>query len=604
MDLKNKISKAPQELIDYVMAKKTKSVRHAVSFHSDSEPLSDEQLLYCKSALESALEKVQSAQEGTRNHTLNTESFNMGQIIGIGGIEQAETYEKLLDSALKSGLSEHEASKTIHSGLEAGIQQPRQLPKLRIESEQPPIPEPIANENTNKNESWNTPIPLKLNKVEPLLIEILPTTLQGFVNDECYRMQCPPDLLVSACFSVLGSVIGTKVKICPKQKDDWRETPNLWALGIGTPSSMKSPSFKKGINPIKVLDKKAQDKFNAELKAYNKLTDEQKKDALLPLRRRYFISDATPEKLGEILAENPNGVMSYMDELSGLLKSFDKKGYEIARGLYLTAWNANDSYTFDRISRGNIYIEACCVSVCGTIQPDVVKELFLNSNSTNDGLFQRFSLMTYPEAPDDWDEVDEEPNMEAKNTYHNTVKQLDELDTSHLEMLGEDRVIRFSPEAQPYFNEWYKALKKELLQEFENSGFHNHLAKYPKLVPTLALIIELADNPKATSIGVLSIKKALALYQYYRSHAKKIYNMGYIHTAELMLIKLEKSKLEDGFTLNDICSNDWGGLKNRDTVKIALNTLCEYGYLKSRKRNNFGRPTTEYLINPAIKEKK
>ena len=38
-----------------------------------------------------------------------------------------------------------------------------------------------------------------------------------------------------------------------------------------------------------------------------------------PARRRYLTNDSTVEKLGELLNQNPNGVLCYRDELTGLL---------------------------------------------------------------------------------------------------------------------------------------------------------------------------------------------------------------------------------------------------------------------------------------------
>lgn len=55
----------------------------------------------------------------------------------------------------------------------------------------------------------------------------------------------------------------------------------------------------------------------------------------------YKITDATVESLGEILIENPWGVLAYRDELHGLLKSLDKEGQEGARAFYLQAYDGN-----------------------------------------------------------------------------------------------------------------------------------------------------------------------------------------------------------------------------------------------------------------------
>lgn len=53
------------------------------------------------------------------------------------------------------------------------------------------------------------------------------------------------------------------------------------------------------------------------------LLDEE--DLPAPVRKRYLTNDATVEKLGELLSENPAGVMVFRDELIGWLHSLEKE---------------------------------------------------------------------------------------------------------------------------------------------------------------------------------------------------------------------------------------------------------------------------------------
>jgi putative DNA primase/helicase len=76
----------------------------------------------------------------------------------------------------------------------------------------------------------------------------------------------------------------------------------------------------------------------------------------------------------KILADNPNGVLAFRDELISLLKTLDREEYVAARGFFLTAWNGTSGYTFDRIVRGHIPIEAACVRMLGSTQPAKIAE--------------------------------------------------------------------------------------------------------------------------------------------------------------------------------------------------------------------------------------
>jgi hypothetical protein len=80
---------------------------------------------YARAALDGEYTKVASASPGTRNGTLNASAFSLAQLVGGGVIARGDAENVLLTAALECGLSEQEARKTIQSGMEAGIKNPR-----------------------------------------------------------------------------------------------------------------------------------------------------------------------------------------------------------------------------------------------------------------------------------------------------------------------------------------------------------------------------------------------------------------------------------------------------------------------------------------------
>src|SRR2546425_5942597 len=82
-----------------------------------------------------------------------------------------------------------------------------------------------------------------------------------------------------------------------------------------------------------------------------------------PTMQRHMANDTTAAALGELLRQNPNGLLVFRDEIVSLLKSLDREDQAEARGFYLTAWNGDSGYTFDRITRGlYLHIPAVCLS--------------------------------------------------------------------------------------------------------------------------------------------------------------------------------------------------------------------------------------------------
>lgn len=69
-----------------------------------------------------------------------------------------------------------------------------------------------------------------------------------------------------------------------------------------------------------------------------------------------MVNDATVEKLGELLNDNPRGLIQVRDELAGWLAPLDQEGREQDRAFWLECWNGTGPYTSDRIGRATARI--------------------------------------------------------------------------------------------------------------------------------------------------------------------------------------------------------------------------------------------------------
>jgi hypothetical protein len=214
-----------------------------------------------------------------------------------------------------------------------------------------------------------------------------------------------------------GSLIGRKLAIRPKQQDDWTVIPNLWGAIVGRPGIMKTPALEDAKKPLQRLEiaalddherlkqahevklmvlKAKREELQKKIKeaiANNQSTDafmlEYPPDEELVLRR-YMVNDSTVEKLGELLNQNPNGLLLFRDELTGWLRTLDREGHENDRAFYLESWNGSGSYTYDRIGRGTLSVESACISILGGIQPGPLNDYLastLMGGAGADGLF-------------------------------------------------------------------------------------------------------------------------------------------------------------------------------------------------------------------------
>ena len=233
-----------------------------------------------------------------------------------------------------------------------------------------------------------------------------------------------------------------------------------------------------------------------------------------------------------ILAANPNGVLAFRDELVSLLKTLDREENAAARGFFLTAWNGTSSYTFDRVVRGFTHIDAACVSLLGSTQPGRLADYIgraVAGGAGDDGLIQRFSLLIWPDDVGEWKEVDRYPNTAFRTIAYDAYDRLYRLDAGIVgaQQSVHDQIphLRLDAAAREMFSAWRGDLEWRLRFGGLHSALESHLAKYRKLVPTLALLNHLADG----GIGAISgsaTAKAIRFSGYLETHAQRAYGSG------------------------------------------------------------------------------
>lgn len=482
-----------------------------------------------------------------------------------------------------------------------------------------------------------TPLPETLPKVIAFKPEMLPACISDYILDVSDRQQSPPDFMAVVAVCGLSAILGRKVLIRPKQNDDWTVVPNQWGMIIGRPSAMKSPSMKEALKPLQQIESDAAEQYvvdSMRYKAESALAEIEQKEAKQkavmlskngdregalkmlsqaefnsppPTRLRLVLNDTTVEKLGELLNENPNGLILVRDELVGLLAKLGREEYQSDRAFYLECFDGNGSFIYDRIGRGTIEIDNCTLSLIGGIQPSKLSPLVQNTinGSADDGLIQRMQLAVWPDDLREWDWKDRAPNTEARARYHKAFTDIHslQLDDEH----GEPTCLRFTQGAQDHFIEWMEAIQADARAEEIPPILESYLLKMPQTVAGLALLFELVDGGR-DAVGISAIARALEWADYLRSHAERIYSIvtnGAVSAAKVIL-KL-RNKLPPTFTSRDVYRKKWSELSNSDVVKEALECLVDYHHLiaiESPPSASGGRPKISYMWNPELKREK
>lgn len=396
--------------------------------------------------------------------------------------------------------------------------------------------------------------------VPPFDADLLPDALRPWVVDVAERMQCPIDFPAVGAMIVLAAVVGRKVGICPKMRDAWLVIANLWGLLIGRPGIMKSPPLKEILKPLHRLEALAATEYAEEARDYEGkaiVAAARKKaaqaeiekavkrggadpdrmaaellaeDERPPTRRRYIVNDSTVEKMGIIMNENPNGVLAYRDELQGLLRSLDKPGREDSRAFYLECWSGDSRFTCDRVVRGTLDIDACCLSIIGTMQPGPLQSYQFSAaagGQGDDGLLQRFQLAVWPDVSQEWVNVDKWPDKEARDQAFAVVDRLANLDPWEVNAQQDDHdsvpFLRFDAKAQGAFDAWRADFEPTVRTGTLAPALESVLAKYRSLIPSIALLCHLADGGRG-SVPITAMDKAVGWGQYLFGHAQRIYS--------------------------------------------------------------------------------
>lgn len=476
---------------------------------------------------------------------------------------------------------------------------------------------------------------------------LLPEVLRAWVMDEAERMPCPPDYIAVAALAALGSIVGARCAIKPKRLDSWLIVPNLWGGIVGDPSAKKSPAWGVALRPLDRLIAKANEAhraasadheiertvFEARTEALQdrirkaakkndggdpaaiarELRQHQDQGPAAPVLRRYKTNDSTIEKLGELLRDNPAGLLVLRDELVGLMATWEREGREGERAFFLEAWNGNQAFDSDRIGRGHISIANLCVSIFGGIQPDKLTAYLEQASHAfaNDGMLQRFQLLVYPDARR-WEWRDRAPNRMACERAATVFEAIADFDPVAWGAAPADDLARFAhfhfdEEAQAVFVEWSTDLHVHRLPAEDEPIIRQHLAKYDKLFPGLALIFHLVDCATGKPAGAVSrdcALRAAAWCEYLQAHARRCYGLlkdDGLRAAQALVAKLQSGALSDGFTARDVRRNQWRHLTTDEAIQAALDWLEDEDWLRGERTDGPGRKTVRYNINPAVK---
>ena len=447
----------------------------------------------------------------------------------------------------------------------------------------------------------------------------------GWLTTAAEVKGAPVDYVALALLTTASAAIGNARWFSPW--NGWREPPVLWAMLVGDPSAGKSPALDAVADPVKDIERALSQEYQSARQAWKDkdeiaslalaqwkaeakraLADGQEPPAkptgadagAPPVRERLTITDATTEKVAELLAQTWRGLLLSRDEMSGWLASMDRYSGGGDRPFWLEAYGGR-SYPVDRKSSPEpIIVDHLTVAVLGGTQPDKLARLLVNTD--DDGLLARF-LTVFPDPVP----------LTRPNAQIDTA-----MVRAALERLRGLGAARDDTGAKRPFYIAFSDAAADALQEFrrhcrdweaEAAGlFKGHTGKMPGLAVRVAGVLAHLDwaaeagAPYPDKIGAGHIARACHLVGgHLRLHAFRAYGAASppddIRNAR-RLADVIRSEGWQSFTARDIQRRALTGLQLAKAVQAALDVLEQADWVMRFREETGGKPRVVYLVNP------
>ena len=212
----------------------------------------------------------------------------------------------------------------------------------------------------------------------PFPTDCLPSPWDQFVREGACALRCDEALVALPILSVLAGAIGNTRRVYLGA--EWYEPAVIWTCVIAESGGRKSPAAELSVDLIQARQRALVKVFKQQMVAYKQEMSEYKRRQgedvgeapEKPVLRRVVVGDVTIEKLAGLLDDNPRGLLTYRDELSGWVNSFTR--YSGTGGSDESIWlsmHPAGPLAYDRKSgdKTTVYVPNAAVSVTGGIQP-------------------------------------------------------------------------------------------------------------------------------------------------------------------------------------------------------------------------------------------
>jgi hypothetical protein len=375
----------------------------------------------------------------------------------------------------------------------------------------------------------------------PFPTDALPPVLRAFVTEAASAVDCDPAFVALPLLAAVGAAAGNALVVRAKRR--FRQPPLLWCLAVAHSGTGKTPGWEPSDDLAKELSDRAAEqhaadlrRYAADLAAWEAAPDPDPAYKPVRPRREYFrVADVTIQRLAEMLADSPRGLLLSRDELSGWfgdLTRYRGRGGGSDRPQWIEAFEAK-RVSVHRKGGGqrgdpaprDVEAERGFVAMCGGIQPEVLRAALADPGYVHSGMAARFCFAMPPYRVPRWTEA--ELSADAERAAARVLATLRELPFDPRSGPAE---VGLAADARARF----EAVFNELAGAAEARGgdaMSAALSKGVRLVLRLALVLHCAAeaaagrDPAKAAVPLPTLRAGERLARWFLAEAERVYAM-------------------------------------------------------------------------------
>ena len=489
-------------------------------------------------------------------------------------------------------------------------------------------------------EDWPALVPLDAPDLPRIDLAHLPAWAGKYARALAADTETPPELAAGMILVTCATAAARRLRVMVRP--GYFEPCNLWVVAALPPGNRKSAVQSAATAPLVSWERDQAERMASEIKriASERKTLEarakeirnkaaREKDANqskelareaadieaelpeIPEQPQIWTSDATPERLGGLLAEN-GGYMAWLSSEGGV---FDLLQGRYSNGipnldLVLKA-HSGDPERVDRGSRPTVYLRSPSLSIGLSPQPDVLRGLAAKPGFRGRGLLGRF-LYLLPPSPLGFRALQSDPVPEGiRDAYTAGIRAMLDWESA-VDEHGTERphVLRLSPEAYDEWHAFAQAIEVQMQPGRELEHFTDWAGKAPGTAARLAGVLHgikhAHGRPWEAAITAETMNDALEIMAVITRHSLAAMDMmgadQAIAAARLVWEWIESRRLAR-FTVRDAFNALRGTFPRVSKLREALEALEERGYLEviEPPRDGPGRPPSPTVrVRPDI----